>query len=292
MRKPAPDHPPAIEINQAQAKPKSKQGEAQSELERHEAKYIVEPSLIPQIREFIRPFCIPDPNAEGDPPEYTIVTLQLDSPTLTLHRAKELETVNRFKLRCRTYGLEGTSPVFLEIKRKLKGIIVKSRTVIPRDLWGPQLFRTPPPDIPFRSRHQKLNFVEFRRLMGILDARPIMLIRYIRESYLGRHDNYARVTFDRRLCYCPAQGWALPPQGVRWRNMDSCTAQRRPYSGYILELKTYRDAPQWMVDMTERFDLVRVGFCKYSTAMRLESLYSGAQYADGAENCTLGLIMT
>ncbi|HBA83497.1 MAG TPA: hypothetical protein DCZ95_05315 [Verrucomicrobia bacterium] len=279
-------------MKQLQAKSSSRQREAQSELERHEAKYIIEPALVPQIREFISPFCIPDPNADGDPPEYTIVTLQLDSPTLTLHRAKELETVNRFKLRCRTYGMEGTAPVFLEIKRKIKGIIVKSRTVIPRELWEPDLFRTPVSEIPFKSRNQRMNFIEFRRLMHRLDARPTMLIRYVRESYLGRYDNYARLTFDRRLCYCPAQGWQLPPQGVRWRTMDSCTAQRRPYSGMILELKTYRDAPEWMVELTERFDLVRVGFCKYSTAMRLESLFSGAEYSDGAENTTMGLIMT
>ncbi len=266
--------------------------ESKSELERHEAKYIVEPRLIPQIREFIRPFCVPDPNADGDPPEYHITTLQLDSFTLALHRAKDLEAVNRFKLRCRTYGLEGTSPVFLEIKRKIKGIIVKSRVVIPREYWGPGLFqREFPSDLPFRSRHERFNFIEFRRLMHVLDARPVMLIRYTRESYMGRNDTYARITFDRRLCYCPAQGWALPPQGVRWRPMDSSMALRRPYSGFILELKAYRDAPEWMVEMTERFNLVRTGFCKYSTAMRLESLYSGAEYSEGAENCTTGMML-
>jgi hypothetical protein len=268
-----------------------KQREAQSVLERYEAKYIVEPSLIPQIREFIQPFCAPDPNADGDPPEYIITTLQLDSHDLVLHRAKDDESINRFKLRCRTYGTDGTAPVFVEIKRKIKGVIVKSRTFVPREHWGPHLFKGPASEFPFRSLHEKLNLAEFRRLMSAIGARPVMLIRYVRESYLGRNDNYARLTFDRRLCYCPARGWELPPQNVRWRSMDSETALRRPYSGLILELKTYRDAPMWMVELTERFSLVRAGFCKYSTAVRMESLYSGAEYSEGAENCSSGLVM-
>lgn len=74
--------------------------------------------------------------------------------------------------------------------------------------------------------------------------------------------------------------------GVRWRCMDSATAFNRPYSAVILELKTYRDAPSWMSRLTERFSLERVGFCKYSTAMRLESLFQGAMYSEGSENCT------
>lgn len=88
------------------------------ELERHEAKYIIHPSLVPEIREFIRPFCIPDPNAQADPPEYVVSTLQLDSATMTLHYAREREAANRFKLRCRTYGLAGDSPVFWKLSAK------------------------------------------------------------------------------------------------------------------------------------------------------------------------------
>lgn len=261
-----------------------------SQLDRYEAKYIVHPSLVPQMREFIRPFCIPDPNADGDPPEYVITTLQMDSPSLRLHYAKEQEDLFRFKLRVRTYGLEGTGPLFMEIKRKIKGVIAKSRVVVPRAHWGESLMRGPV-KMPFRSDHERRVFAEFRRLFHALDARPIVLIRYIRESYLGHNDVYARLTFDRQLQYSPAKSWDLPPTGVRWIPMDSCTALNRPYSGCILELKTFRDAPTWMVDLVERFNLVRGGFCKYSTAIRLESLYQGGLYAEGSENCGLTSLM-
>ncbi len=267
-----------------------KRAEAQSEFERYEAKYIIPRALIPKIREFIRPFCIPDPNTEGTPPEYMITTLQLDSPFGTLHYAKEQEVINRFKLRVRTYGVDGTSPVFVEIKRKIKGVVLKSRAMMPSSFWGKEACHGLLPDIPFRTRREELNYKEFVRLVHAIGARPVMLIRYTRESYLSKIDSYARVTFDRRMCYSPARAYAFPGPDVRWWSMDSGTALNRPFSGLILELKTYRDAPAWMVELTERFNLVRTGFCKYSTAMRLDSLFQGAMYSEQSDNCTQTII--
>ena len=264
--------------------------EERVELERHEAKYIIHPSLVPEIREWLRPFCKPDPNVGCDPPEYLVTTLQLDSDTLALHLAKEREAANRFKLRCRTYGSEPDGPVFLEIKRKIGNMVVKSRVMVPRTAWGANLFRVPIPEGLFTKSHDVAVFTEFRRLMDVLAARPVMVIRYHRESYFGIRDDYARVTFDCRLCYCPTRCWDLPPTNVRWRIMDSAMVFNRPFSAVILEMKTYRNAPVWMADMTERFSLERVGFCKYSAAMRLESLYQGAQYSDASENCTYATV--
>ena len=63
-----------------------------------------------------------------------------------------------------------------------------------------------------------------------------MLVRYIRESYLGRNDNYSRLTFDRSLCYRPARDWTLLPAGGSWWSMDSGMAFNRTYGGVILEL--------------------------------------------------------
>ena len=80
----------------------------QIELERYEAKYIIHPSQVPQIREFVRPFVVDDPHAEGVPPSYIVTTLQLDSFDRGLYMAKQNEAINRFKLRIRTYGLDGT----------------------------------------------------------------------------------------------------------------------------------------------------------------------------------------
>lgn len=263
-----------------------RRGKDSIELERHEAKYIVHPDQMQAIRDFIRPFCVADDNAEGGLPEYLVTTLQLDTPDLALYRAKEIEALNRFKVRIRTYGLDGDCPVFLEIKRKVKGVIVKSRATIPADQYNKDVILEPTTRIRFRNELEEMNYLNFVRLVREIGARPVVLVRYTRESYMGKNDQYSRLTFDRHMCYRPTRSWELLPTGGKWWAMDSGTALNRPHTGVILELKTFSDAPRWMVDLTERFDLVRVGFCKYFTALRLDKLFVGGQFSDASENTT------
>lgn len=245
------------------------------QLDRHEAKYVIPRSLVPKIREFIRPFCEPDPHTSGDPPEYMITTLQLDTPDLALHQAKMKDARNRFKLRVRTYGEPGASAVYLEVKRKIRSTIIKSRAKVPFEAWGERIIRDVKVTLDFKSREEENGFLDFVRLVRETGSRPVALIRYTRESYFGAHDSYARVTFDRRLLYQSTTSWDSWGQGGRWRVMDTPFAQNKGnhYSGIVLELKTLSDAPQWMLDLIEHFNLERTGHCKYSVALWLESLF-------------------
>lgn len=245
------------------------------QLDRHEAKYVIPKSLVPDIREFVRPFCEPDPHCKGDPPSYVVTTLQLDADNLSLHHAKENEALNRFKLRARIYGEPGESPVFMEIKRKIRGTIIKSRTVVPFDAWDRDLVYAPWVDLDFKSPQEEVGFLEFRRLSHEIGAEPKVLIRYVRESYFGKLDHYARVTMDRHLEYQPTRSWTSFGRGGRWISVDTPLAQnkRLPFSGVILELKTLSEAPRWMIDLIVQFNLERVGNCKYSSGIWLESLF-------------------
>ncbi|MCE9612954.1 MAG: polyphosphate polymerase domain-containing protein [Lentisphaerae bacterium] len=247
------------------------------QLDRHEGKYIVRPELLPAIRHFLKPFCEPDPHGHGDPPEYVITTIQLDSPSLALHHAKENEALNRFKLRVRTYGEPGSSPVFLEVKRKIRGTIIKSRTSIPFAAWGKDLMFNTRLNLTFKSSKEELGFLEFVRLVREIGAQPVVLVRYTRESYFSTRDRYARVSFDRKLLYQPTHSWSSWGEGRHWYCMDTSLSQNKQYrfSGIVLELKTLSDTPEWMIHLVEHFDLARTGNCKYSTAIWQESLFSG-----------------
>jgi len=252
-------------------------------LDRHEGKYIIPRAMVPKIREFIRPFCEPDKHGKGNPPEYVITTLQMDAPDYSCHHAKEYEALNRFKLRVRTYGVPGTAPVFMEIKRKLRGTVVKSRASIPANAWGEHLFKADRVlNLQFKSRGEETAFLEFVRLAREVGARPAVMIRYIRESYFGKFDRYARVTFDRNLMYQPAdnQPWDSWGRQGYWRPMDvslyqSASGSTNAYSGVVLELKTLCNVPDWMVELVTTFDLVRCGHCKYSNAVLQESIFRG-----------------
>jgi hypothetical protein len=250
-------------------------------LDRYEAKYVIPKSLVPQIREYIKPYCDPDPHGSGKPPEYVITTLQLDSPNLSLHYAKLWDFTNRFKLRVRTYGDPvGAAPVFMEVKTKFRQTIVKHRSRIPFDKWGAYLFKDEIiRGIDFKSGKERDSFYQFLRLVKEIGARPVMLIRYIRESYFGKLEKYARITFDRRLQYQQTYSWDSWGRGGQWHCLDKTIDQTRrhdretDFSGVVLEMKALSDTPKWMVDLASEFELVRVGHCKYSNAVWAESMF-------------------
>lgn len=271
----------------------SRKGAKDVVIERFEQKFIIHPRLVPQLRYAMEPFVVPDPNGKGDIPEYITTTLQLDRMTMDLALAKERKSFARFKLRIRTYGTDSNpkNPVFFELKRKINQVIVKSRARMSRSKYGPHVVPTPELAPMLKSPKENNNLLEFCRIANTIGATPKMLIRYIRESYFGANDDYARITFDRRVSYRPTRRWDLPGEEVAsfkyWRPMDTQSGLRRPYAGYIFELKAMRDTPTWMMDLVRRFNLASTGFCKYAVAWRLETLFRGFTYADGSENTTL-----
>lgn len=275
-------------------KKETKQGQSRHakydvQLDRHEAKYIIPNSMVPAIRDFIAPFCESDPHGKGNPPQYRITTLQLDSPDLALHHAKENDSSNRFKLRVRTYDEPGSSPVYMEVKQKRMGIIIKTRTSIPPESWSEDLIYNPRINLSFKSKKEEIGFLTFRRLVYEIGARPVILIRYMRESYFGKMDHYARVTIDRKLEYLPTNSWTSWGKGQRWISMDCSLAQNKayPFSGVVLEIKTLSDAPQWIIDLVMHFSLERTGNCKYSNAVWLESMFRGSPALPAYADCLL-----
>jgi hypothetical protein len=256
----------------------SRKGVKDQIIERYEKKYLIHARLMPQIRKWMEPFVIPDPNAKGAVPEYTTTTMQLDTPYMHLAIAGERYMSSRFKMRVRTYGYDANpkNAVFIELKRRVQnGMVVKSRSMMTRAMWHPRCITHPDTAPMLKSAKDNSNFMDFCRLARELGARPKMLIRYIRESYFSANDDYARITFDRRVSYRTHHSWNLVGPEVSdwkcWRPIDTSFGMGQEFSPYILELKSMADSPTWMLEMAERFNLAPVGFCKYATALRLEN---------------------
>lgn len=242
---------------------------------RFESKYLIPRELVPEIRDFIGPFTRPDPHGKGMPPEYTITTLQMDTPQLSFHHAKEWEAVDRFKLRVRTYGDIGSSPIFTEIKAKYRDTIIKTRSQIPFDSWNRQFVYSSELPRVFKNEKQEIDFLKFKTMAIETGAVPALLVRYTRESYIGTLDHYLRVTFDRGLQYQPTDSWTDFGRSGLWRCMDSAEAQGQEFSAIVLEVKTLFETPLWVMDMVERFQLKKGGNCKYSTGIWREGLFRG-----------------
>ncbi len=257
-------------------KAKAQDADFSTELDRFEAKYIIPRRLVEPIKDFIRPYCTMDKHCAAAGGRYTINTLQLDSPSLSLHYAKEWEASHRFKLRVRTYGNPpGAAPVFMEIKRKYFERVIKSRACIPFAEWKPGVLRRHVDELQLKSVKEREAFREFVRLTNEIDAGPLVYIRYSREAFTGIFDHYARITFDSKLCYQPVRDMYNWGRGGRFISMDSGLVRNRRESSLVLEVKCTEQVPSWMVELVQEFDLVRCGNCKYSTAIWMENLLTG-----------------
>ena len=176
---------------------------------RFECKYLVAPSMVPAIRRYIRPFVEPDAYARQRPGfSYPICSLYLDGPGLPLMRATEEGWRNRFKLRLRSYPAYPQAPVFVEVKRRVDGIVSKLRVGMTRAETHRLLERHRPgsPVAPAAA--------EFLRLVGEIDARPIVRVLYEREAYEARGNEPVRLTFDSALLGSATPGLDLGNEGT------------------------------------------------------------------------------
>lgn len=221
---------------------------------RHEMKYIVSESTAKAITQFIGPYVPVDSYSKSQPTgAYPIVSLYLDSHNMQLCRESLEGHKNRFKLRIRSYTDDPGYPRFLEIKRRMNTIIIKSRARlkdhhVSHFLSGLSL---PPHDY---STDEKL-FKQFRLYMDSINASPIVKVRYMRQAYESNLENRVRVTFDRELAFKVCDKPDVLFNGTGWQSV--------PIKGVILEIKFSDRYPGWLNQMVKCFDLRPESVSKY-----------------------------
>jgi hypothetical protein len=239
-------------------------------LERLELKYLIDERTAERIRREIEPYCRPDlysvaATSAATERGYGISSLYLDSPGLAFHRAKERGDSDRLKLRVRTYHAGG--PAVLEIKRRSADVIHKQRARVARGdvertVQGFPLEGTFGPD---SSR----SAMQFARLSAVHGAEPSLHVRYRREAWVSDVDDYARVTFDRRIEAKPADDWTLDGGPGGWCAFDHHWLPEQRISNIVLELKCHNAVPIWITDLVRRHGLQRRSFSKYSIGIQV-----------------------
>lgn len=231
-------------------------------IERREYKYLVDEATVDRIRWLIRPFCMLDPYAsQAADKQYTIESLYLDSPDLSTYTANLHEQLDRYKLRIRRYPDAPHSPYFLEVKRRIHDVQVKSRAMVGPD-WAHlcDLF------VADSAIRQSQNIERFVTRVHAIGAQPTMLVSYKREAWMSIVDDYARVTFDRavRGHKVDPDQWSFESTRGGWRACDDPMGQRQEVSGLTLvEMKFTTRVPTWMVGVVEQCNMLRQSFSKY-----------------------------
>lgn len=238
-------------------------------IERREFKYLVDAPTAARLRAAIRPFCELDPWAAKNPRgRYTIESVYFDTEALRLFWANEHEQLDRVKVRVRGYAEAPRAPVFFEVKRRVNDVILKTRGKVPRDAWQ-RLVAEPDAEIDDRVGARDRRAVErFLAIARGMHLRPFTVVRYEREPYFSRIDDYARVTFDTAIRAQPTAlpTFALPERG--WRALDDAVTMRTLDSMIVVELKFTTQVPLWLVRIVERLGLCRRSFSKYGTSIR------------------------
>lgn len=241
-------------------------------IERYEIKYLLPERMVPRVRAHIAPYCKRDKyaNAEGF---YAIRSLYLDTANYDLFWANAREQRDRFKARIRNYPGK-SSPVFFEVKRRVGDVIVKSRAVVPEKKWLEVLLNSA-----FGTPIDNKHLARFIDVYQRYHLEPRVLVEYEREPYESLYDNYARVTFDRRIICQEQRGLSLEADPHRWRPVDHRVQTWTSEPVCVLELKFERRPPRWMSDMIRNLELTRMSFSKYCYSVTSEYLMPSARGA-------------
>ncbi len=172
----------------------------------------------------------------------------------------------RRKVRVRAYDAPGSGPVFLEIKRKQNSAVWKDRAAMPVPLAAALLAGASPEAAPLSDKARTAADRFLYRLRAE-HRRPVLLVTYDREPFLGRLDPSLRITFDRRLRVSP-----FPHLGPDLGGLYSDSRQRPLLAGhFILEIKFDRAFPSWMRAVTASLGLKQQALSKYSMGIEAEA---------------------
>lgn len=195
-----------------------------------------------------------EPDAYG---KSTVCSLYLDTPDRRIIResvdAKGFDKpAYREKLRLRSYGTpDPDTRVFLEIKKKYKGVVYKRRVVLPHQKAVDYLAGGEKP-----LASQIMDEIDWAfRFYETL--RPSMLIACEREAYTLKENPRLRITFD---------------TSVRYRETDLDLSKGHegilllPEDRVLMEVKTEGAMPLWLAHALDRHAIYPGSFSKYGTA--------------------------
>ena len=167
------------------------------------------------------------PDEHGDS---TICNIYYDTPEYRLIRASLEKPAYKEKLRLRSYGVAAPGgEVFLELKKKYKGIVYKRRITLPEDIAGEFIAGRAPLGEHGQIGREIEYFAAF-----YAPLLPAVHLSYERRAWFSREEPDLRITFDKNIRFRREDvSLTLPAGGQRIL----------PESESLLEIKTTQSLP-------------------------------------------------
>ena len=250
---------------------------------RYEKKYLLSKSVYYKLLERIENKLVSDVHSEGED-FYEICNLYYDTLTNELIRKSIEKPVYKEKLRLRSYGAPGEKDkVFLEIKKKYKGVVYKRRVLLSLQEAYDFVKNKKAPE------NEKINRQIAKEIEYFLyqhNVEPVLYLSYKRKALYGIEDKDLRITFDKE---------------ITTRRYDLCLAKGSYGESLIdddlmlMEIKAPGSVPLWLCDSLAEFNILPISFSKYGTEYKNKIIKEGdekclSQYSPAVQmlNCQLG----
>jgi hypothetical protein len=230
--------------------------------QRFELKYVLSEEKAIAVRAYASVYLDLDESGVGKPNyAYPVHSIYLDSPENTTFWQWVNSDRNRFKLRMRYYDDSPNTPVFLEIKRRVSGCILKQRCAVKKSAGEFILSGLIPPSelIVSDSPKQRVALERFVQMVTEMRAQPKALVSYSREAYVDPENDGVRVTLDRQI--------RISPRTVLDYSLEMPEYVQPFGNNVVLELKFNNRFPIWFSQMARELGLARSAAAKYCEGM-------------------------
>ena len=179
----------------------------------------------------------------------TICNIYFDTDDYLLVNRSIEKPIYKEKIRLRSYGIpKKNSKVFLEIKKKYKGIVGKRRVCIPLKEFYIYLETGKYPNCDM----QIMNEIDY--CFKLYHLKPKVFLAYDRHSYRGIENKEFRLTFDKNI--------RSRTKDLYMEDGDDGIPLLKN-GEYIMEVKTLGSFPIWFVNLLSILKIYPTSFSKY-----------------------------
>lgn len=167
------------------------------------------------------------------------------------------------KLRLRSYGAASLeSTVFLEVKKKYRGIVYKRRMALTlqeaNDIFDHHIF----------PKQNGQIAKEIKRFCYFYDLKPSILLSYERKAFYGKENHSIRITADHNI-------------RSRDYNLDLSSNDKGALlldsNEYLIEIKVASAMPMWLVRILSDLKIYPSSFSKYGNVFKKYYLNSAGK---------------
>ena len=220
---------------------------------RYEKKFILNEDQYRKLLNILSNYMIPDKHCK-DGKNYNIYTLYYDTEDNSVIRHSINKPYYKEKLRLRSYKASITKNdiVFLELKKKINGIVSKRRATLTLEEANNFLkYKTKPSSLDYLN-NQVLNEIEFYLDNNVVY--PKVFISYSRKAFFGKEDSDFRITFDFNI---------ISRRDFLSLECDNFGDEILEKNLYLMEVKILGAIPLWLTKAFSDLKIYPTHFSKY-----------------------------